>query len=178
MAISEIISEISNLAEVIGSLLSALSLIIGVIVFYLQIKRDKAKHTLNYWEQINQELKEEKRLLLNDYGTEITEDDAQEILESDNEDHIKINKILNMYERLALGVNIKAYDIKVLNRIAGGELINSYKRFKGYIIIYNKQDNTSILWIEFQKLYDRLEVIRKIKNKEKMKLQNTVVIIL
>lgn len=154
------IQELINIAKLVGPILSATSLILGLIYYIRNVKRDRRKQTLDYWEKINQELKVEKRLLLKDYGNKIESEMAYLILE-DGEEQKRLNKVINIYERLSLGVNIKAYDIKTLNRLVGQNLIDNFNRFEEYIIARRKKLNRPFAWIEFQTLVSSLRKLRR-----------------
>ena len=146
-------------AKIAGPILSTISIAIGVAVFLVNSRRDRAKKTLEFWESINQQLKEEKREIRNDYGDCISGEKAKSILES-AEEATKINRVINIYERLALGVNISAYDIKVLNRLVGQNIINNYERFQEYILLRRVSLNRPFAWQEFETLVKRLKKLR------------------
>ncbi len=154
------IQEFGDYAKIIGLILTVSSILLGVAYFIINLKRDRAKQTLDYWEKINQQLKAGKWLLLKDYGTKIDSKMAQLILEDDDQ-QIAINRVINIYERLALGVNIKAYDIQVLNKLVGQNIIDNYARFEAYIEARRTKLDRPYAWREFQKLSERLDKIRK-----------------
>ena len=150
-------SEISEIATVVGTILTAISLGSGVIVFLVNSRRERIKKTLDFWENINQQLKKEKRDLDREYGTKITQEQAISLIE-DRDEATKINRVLNIYERMALGVNLGAYDIKVLNRMVRFNLISNYERFEEYIVARRKKFERPFAWTEFEKL---IKIIRK-----------------
>ena len=152
--------ELNSYVQIVGPLLTGLSVLLGVIYFIINIKRDRAKLTVDYWEKINQQLKEEKRNLLRDYGSRIDPELAKLILENSDE-QIRINRVINIYERLALGVNIGIYDIRVLNRLVGQNIIDNYLRFEAYIEARRIKLDRPFAWKEFQKLYEKLKKLRK-----------------
>ncbi len=152
--------EICDIARIAGPALSGLSIMFGVIYFSLNLKRDRAKQTLDYWEKVNQELKIEKRELLRDYGKKIDHEMAQLILE-DGEEAKRLNKVINIYERLSLGVNIGAYDLKTLNKLVGQNIIDNYSRFEEYIKARREKLKRPFAWKEFEDLVFKLKAIRK-----------------
>lgn len=154
------IQELGDVAKIVGPALSGLSIFCGVIYFVLNLRRDRAKQTLDYWEKVNQQLKIEKRELLKDYGSKIDSEMAALILE-DDEEAKRLNKVINVYERLSLGVNIGAYDLKTLNRLVGQNIIDNYLRFEAYIEARREKKNRPFAWQEFQILVKKLKEIRK-----------------
>ncbi len=154
------IQELGDIAKIIGPVLSGLSILFGVIYFVMNQKRDRAKQTLDYWEKVNKELKVEKRELLKDYGNKIEPEMARLILE-DGEEAKRLNKVINVYERLSLGVNIDAYDLKTLNKLVGQNIIDNYSRFEAYIKARREKLNRPFAWQEFEELVAKLRAIRK-----------------
>ena len=154
------IQELGDIARLVGPVLSGLSLLFGVAYFVMNLQRDRKKQTLDYWEKVNQDLKVEKRQLLKYYGERIEPEMAQLILE-DDEEQKRLNKVINIYERLSLGINIGAYDIKTLNRLVGQNLIDNYVRFEAYIEARRFKLNRPFAWHEYQKMVEKLRAIRK-----------------
>ncbi len=154
------IENLTEYTKLLGPLLSGLSLLFGVIYFVINLRRDRAKQTLEYWEKVNQELKVEKRKLLKDYGSKI-EREMAELIIADGDEQARINKVINIYERLSLGVNIGAYDIQTLNKLVGQNIIDNYSRFEEYILARRKKMDRPFAWTEFQKLSSKLVRIRR-----------------
>ena len=153
----------ANLTEITtlcGTLLTAISVIFGVSVFLINSRRERIKKTLDFWENINQQLKNEKRDLHREFGTKITEEQAVALIRN-RDDATKINRVLNIYERMALGVNLGVYDIKVLNRLVGFNLISNFERFEKYIIERRKKFNRPFAWKEFEILIVSIKKHRK-----------------
>lgn len=152
--------ELEDIAKIVGPALSGLSILFGVIYFVLNLRRDRAKQTLDYWEKVNQQLKVEKGELLKYYGSKIDSGMALLILEN-GEEAKRLNKLINVYERLSIGVNIGVYDLKTLNRLAGQNIIDNYSRFEAYIEAHREKLKRPLAWQEFQKLVKTLRAIRK-----------------
>ncbi len=146
-------------ANIVSSILGALSLLFGAFIFFISTKRERIKQTLEYWEQINSELKIEKKRLIKDYGKIISSEMAQLILEDDEEQR-RLHKVINIYERLALGVNIGAYDIDTLNRLVGQNIIDNYTRFAEYISARRIKFSRKFAWKEFEQLRNTLVKLR------------------
>jgi len=77
-------------------------------------------------------VKNEKRDLEREYGTKIYREQAIKLLNL-REEATKINRVLNIYKRIALGVNLGSYDVKVFYRLPGFTLISNFERFEEYI---------------------------------------------
>ncbi|MEM9671636.1 MAG: DUF4760 domain-containing protein [Cyclobacteriaceae bacterium] len=155
-----ILEDLIDYAKIIGPLLTGASILLSAIYFIANIKRDRTKQTLDYWEKINQELKTEKRKLQRDYGDKIDTDLARLILE-DKEERIRLNRVINIYERLAVGINLKVYDIRVLNRVVGQNIINNYNRYENYILERREKLDRPFAWKDFQTLSMKLQRLRK-----------------
>ncbi|MCK9175889.1 MAG: DUF4760 domain-containing protein [Desulforhopalus sp.] len=149
-----------NYARIIGPILTAISIFLGIYYFSLNVRRDKAKQTLDYWEKINQQLKEEKKTLTKDYGKYIDEEMALLLVE-DKEERPRISKFLNIYERLSLGVNMGLYDVKVLNKLAGQVIIDNFYKYENFINARRIQVNRDFLFVEYEKLVLHLKNNRK-----------------
>ena len=173
---SKTTTSLMDWAKIAALLLTFISICFGVCQFNANVKRDMERQTLDYWERINQALKQEKRELKNYLDVDLRDDTqmacenkiehkmALEIL--DNEKlRVQTNRIINRYERLALGVNIGAYDLRVLDRLVGQNIIDNYCRFEAYIEARREKLNRPYAWKEFEKLTNKLKTLRE-KNSE------------
>jgi c-di-AMP phosphodiesterase-like protein len=146
--------------KIASPIFASLSLAVGVVIFIINSKRTRAKNTLYFWEKINQDLKIEKSELEKDYGPLISNEMALLILDDKNEAKW-VNRVINVYERLGAGVNIGAYDVGVINRLVGQNIIDNYERFSAYIEARRVALNRPFAWVEFQKLVGELRRIRE-----------------
>lgn len=153
------LSEYTNLATIAASLLVVIQLAAGMFVYMRQIKRERVIATLGYFEGASKELKEAKRELRKQIGTEITPD-AIEGLKSNPDGTVLLHRVLNTYERLAAGLNLGIYDLETIARINGKILASNYERYRPYIENRRKTKNPNA-WIEFSSLVDRIRKIRK-----------------
>ena len=152
-------SEVIEYIKIAGPIFSAISIVVGVCFFVLNIKRDRIKQTLDYWEKINQQIKLDKQKLLKNYG-EIISQEIVDLILNDNNEQIRINRVINLYERLALGINIGVYDLKTINRMVGQNIINNYAKFHLYIEARRKKLKRPFAWSEFETLVNELIKIR------------------
>ena len=145
----------TNIATIIGISLILPQLALGILSMRTENNRIKKKATLDYYESINQELKNEKRKITRKFGEYLSEDDIQ-YFSANDDDRVLLHKVLNLYERLAIGININVYDIKTLNRLNGHLIINNYERYMPYINYYSKKMGR-VTWNEFTILYNNLK---------------------
>jgi Domain of unknown function (DUF4760) len=150
----------SDYIRVFGLFVSTASFAFAAIVYYVNSKRDRIKRTLDYWESVNNELREEKLELRKDYGAVLSTEDVEKIY-SDIDERVKVNKVLNTFERLSIGVNLGVYDIKTLNRIVGRRLISNFERFEPYILYRREKKLQHHAWLEFEILKNNLVAIRQ-----------------
>jgi len=149
------LQEGANIATIAAAALAIPPIVWGVVIHIVSLRRERVKLTLEFWEKINQEIKNEKRNIRKELGEKITREKAQKILD-DETLRIRVNKVLNLYERLATGVNLGIYDIKTINRLTGTNLISNYARFKEYIDLRRTKMNRPKAWKEFEELSNKL----------------------
>lgn len=149
------LQEAANVATIIAAALATPPIVWGVISHILSLQREKRKLTLEFWEEINQEIKNEKREIRKEFGEKVTRDQAEAILVDENM-RVKVHKVLNQYERLATGANLGIYDITTLDRLTGTNLLGNYARFQEYIQLRRTQMNRPRAWNEFERLCRRL----------------------
>jgi hypothetical protein len=147
-------------APVLAAVLVVPQIAVAVWSIYQTNRRDRMKTTLDYYEKVNQDIKREKREIGQKYGHKITREICHQIHE-ERIDTSKANKILNSYERLALGANLGVYDVRVLNRVSGRLLIENYERFEDYIEYRRELKEAPAAWIEFEKLTLKLRSLRR-----------------
>ena len=82
-------------SKLAGPFLTAISICFGVYVFHVNSRRDRIKKTLDYWEEVNQKLKNEKRELQREYGNKLTHDQANEILSDEDEATVRFRFTLS-----------------------------------------------------------------------------------
>ena len=141
----------SSVATIVGVSLIVPQIFLAIVTLYYGNKRTRMKATLDYYESINQELKTAKRKSTRQFGTALTAEDITYLSENDD-DKVLLHKILNLYDRLALGVNTGVYDVKLLFRLNGHLILANYKRYSLYIEDYLKNNGRSS-WNEFSCLY-------------------------
>ena len=152
-------SDFADIATIVASVLVVIQLGAGLFAYISQVKRERVIATLEYYESVNKDLKEAKRELRKSIHGKITPEIIKN-LESNKEEKVLLHKVLNSYERLAIGLNLGIYDLETLNRINGKILISNYERFRPYIEQRSKTKNQKA-WNEFSLLVDNLREVRK-----------------
>ncbi|MCM0079999.1 DUF4760 domain-containing protein [Geomonas sp. Red32] len=150
----------SKAGTTIAAILIAIQIFVAVWSIYQTNKRDRMKSTLEYYEKVNQEIKTAKGDVRKKYGSTLTRDTCAQILK-DSEYTVKLHKILNAYERMCLAANIGIFDIDVLNKISGANLIQNYDRYSAYILYRREIKDKEFIWVEFEKLIRELRRKRK-----------------
>jgi hypothetical protein len=141
-----------------------MSLFFGVAVFIWNTRKERRKATLDYWDEVNQEIKSSKRELKGVLGSSISSEQAQELL-TNSEHTVKVNRLLNIYERIALRVELKDFDIKMLNQLTGANFIAAYEGFQPYIELRRESLSRPFAWIEFERVVQKLQKLREKANK-------------
>ncbi len=87
---------------------------------------------------------------------------------TDIERQIAIREYLGDLERFAVGCNLNAYDISIVNKMSGGSLVSNYnKYFKSYIedvrrnLYIGSPIKSSQLYVEVEKMIERLCEVRE-----------------
>lgn len=153
------IEQASYLATIIGVILIIPQVFIGVYSIVKNNRRERIKSTLDYYEEVNQAIKSQKNEIKEKYGDQISREMAISI-HQENKDVPAINRVLNLYERLALGSNLGIYDLKTLNRISGRLLIKNYERYKEYIYYRREIQKAPNAWIDFENMVIKLRKLR------------------
>ena len=154
------IEQASYLATIVGAILIIPQVFIAVYSIVKNNQRERIKSTLDFYEEINQAIKSQKKEIKEKYGEYISREIAISIHE-ENKNVSEVNRVLNLYERLALGSNLGIYDLKTLNRISGKLLIENYERYKEYIYYRRDINKAANAWIEFERMVLELKKLRE-----------------
>ncbi|MFT6898158.1 MAG: hypothetical protein ACJA13_002578 [Paraglaciecola sp.] len=151
--------DLLNYSKVIASIITALSFIFGAYIYFANSRKDRIKDTLTYWEGFYREIKPSVQYFSTHAPS--VEGEVVKNIAAHKTDKNKLHDILNNFEKLALGVNLGAYDLNSLNRVAGKTILQLYERYEQYIHYRRRDPKTSNSWSEFEMLYTRLKKIRK-----------------
>lgn len=149
------IDEAANIATIVGVVLIVPQISFAIIAYILERIRDKRKATLQYYESWHRELKDNKRAFRDRFGRTITESDAG-IIYNETEGRVSLHRILNSYERFALGINLGIYCGKTVARLCKNRIIENYESVEPYII-HCEEITKRRAWKEFTNLYERMK---------------------
>jgi len=149
----------ASVATIGGTVLVVPQIIIGVWSIVRSNRRARVKSTLDYYESVNQAIKLPKKELKDRYGPRLDRDTSQRIHE-EGTDVPLVNKVLNAYERFALGTNEGVYDLRIVNRLCGTVLIENYRRFRDYIDYRRELLDHPNAWRAFEQLVRRIRKMR------------------
>ena len=148
----------ADIATISASVIAGVAFIVSSITYVQTTRRERRIKTLDYWESIQPSLIEAGRSLSAIHAGEWSSEDARIHLNSPNLE--LISKGINAFERLATGVNLDIYDLKVLNKLAGKMIVDSYVAYAPIIAVREEQLGTRGSFREFELLYGKLEKLR------------------
>lgn len=127
----------ADIATISASIIAGVAFIVSSVTYVQTTRREKRIKTLDYWEAVQPSLIEARQSLALIHQGEWTRDIALTHINSPNIEHI--SKGLNAFERLATGINLDIYDLKVLNKLAGKMITDSYVAYAPLIIAREEQ---------------------------------------
>ncbi len=144
----------SDLWSVLGSMATVIALGASAYSFWQGRQDERKRATLSDFPQ----LRERTQALL---------EDAEKMDEGEAKDN-KMKSYMQLLERFAVGVNTGAYDIRIINRMSGGMLINQYERVirpfverrRKEIELRNPEIKKSALYCEYETMIKKLYRIR------------------
>ena len=145
----------------------ALILFLSFVVLFIQLLRmfreSKKNHLLNKKLMTIQHLKDVR----NDYRDAIFElekiypnDTKIPPIEEVNTDSIKrkqIEKVLSVVEHMAVPLNENIYDLEIFKKMSNNFFKNLFIKYKPYIDSSRKLHGVNSKYIEFEKLYKKLD---------------------
>lgn len=145
----------------IGSLANALAVCILIWQARIMTRAFKADHerrrkqsTIEYVNVIRERYRPINNSLANKFGGNHVIN-LSEIGPSDKSDIIEL---LSVVEHLAVGVNVKVYDIEVIEKMAGTYFLRMYRRLEPYIV--NARNNNKKAYTEFESMKSKIELLR------------------
>ena len=149
--------------EIFSLVLSAIALTLSLWQFFNKREREKKESTLNAFASLQKSIFD-NQLISNDRVKKVEEKIKEKNFDANiDEDFASITQALAKIEHFSVGINTNVYSIKILNRLAGNFIIDSYSKlipiikFKRYIGGHGK------FYDEFEKMANKLKKIRKIK---------------
>ena len=148
----------ADIATIIASVTAVVTFIVSATTYVKSTNRERKTKTLDYWEASQNSLTEAINNLSKIHKGTWTEGLAKTHLGSSNRSHI-ING-LNAFERLATGINLGIYDIKVINKLGGDLLVESFVSYAQLIVVLEHEKSPKD-FSEFKSLYAKLDKMRK-----------------
>ncbi len=144
----------SELWSVLGSMATVIALGASAYSFWQGRQDERKRATLADFPQ----LRERTQALLEEV----------EKLEEGEEKDARMKSYMQLLERFAVGVNTGAYDIRIINRMSGGMLINQFEkvirpfveRRRREIELRNPEIKKSALYCEYETMIQKLYRIR------------------
>lgn len=154
---------IIEISKIIAVLFTGFSFLFGIYIYMVNSRKERVKSTLEYWGKFYQEIIPFITTFNTQYSGKLH---GKEIREMDNlpDTRKTLHNILNKYEQLAIGIDLKAYEIKALNSLSGQEIISSFHRYEGYIFHRRIQKNNPQIWSQFEELTKNLIKLRNSNN--------------
>ena len=162
-------------------IISTIALCLGLFATFWQIRiaskslkadheRRKKQATIEYLNNLRTTYRKWNNTLIKKYGRDPAGMDTIEKIKADGKSWEILKDMLGMFEHLAVAVNSEVFDIDILNKMAGQYLVDVYQRWKTYIDQRRKDPNRELVYVEFEQLVHKLNLIRKpADNRGKMK---------
>ncbi|MCG7570536.1 DUF4760 domain-containing protein [Pseudoalteromonas sp. CNC9-20] len=141
--------------KVISSCLTSLSVISGVFIYCDSRRNERKKNALNFWYEFADSTVTEF-IEVSEALPKYFSDTNLAQVKGDKELNARVHNLLNKFERLALGVNVKAYDPNTIKKIAKTDLVGCYLRLSPLIRYHRLATGKMQSWSEFEKLYNYL----------------------
>jgi len=134
-----------------------------ILQLYLAYKAFKADHERRRkqatFEFINA-VSERYRKALNDFDTKHGLGKVVDISDYSGDDYFTVKSYLSEIERICAGVNSEVFDYDILRKMMAGNLITSNDRFRQHINNARITRNNKKLYIEFDKVANKLRADR------------------
>ncbi len=146
-------------------ILSILSLVIALAAFFFSVwqffaerSRSRREATIHAFDEL------EEAVFADDAYKELSfGDDALSYALSEKGERHTATLALSRIEHFAVGVNSGIYDIRTLNRMAGGFILEEYARWTPVIETKRRRDPDRLHYDEFEKLCRHLSRLRRKK---------------
>ncbi|EGR1296606.1 hypothetical protein EAF56_11385 [Vibrio alginolyticus] len=148
----------ADIATIIASVTAVVTFIVSATTYVKSTNRERKTKTLDYWEASQNSLTEAVNNLSKIHKEPWTEDIAKRHLGSSNREQI-VNG-LSAFERLAMGINLGIYDIKVINKLGGSLLVESFVSYAQLIAVLEQEESPQE-FSEFKSLYAKLDKMSK-----------------
>lgn len=139
-----------NMMELIALIISILSFISSVLIYFFGILRQKKQDTINAFNTIQNQVLDEM--------TKHTKKELSTIAQNTrSEEYKNMSVLLARCEHFAVGVNSGIYDIRIVKRLAGRYFIGLYEKFLPLIEEKRRICPTDRHYDEFEKMIHKLK---------------------
>jgi len=152
LSVADTCAIVSAVFSVLAFAVALAALVFAATTYKKSIERERMQATLSAFPQLR---KDNGNLLTK--LSEIT--DAAEREET-------LKDYLSQLERFAVGINSGAYDIKIINRMSGGMLVNQYEKCTREFIAHRRRDvphaetTKSSIYCEYEEMMKELYALR------------------
>lgn len=146
-----------DIFQVVTGIATGLSVIVLIITTILNDTRNRKEMTIQYTITHGAD-KESFQYKLKEYETNGRIDVDK--VKRDGDMLFEVESYLFAMERLAVGINMKVYDIKILDKVMGQKAIDQFEILEPYIIEARSKDYVAI-YTEYEKMVGNLRKIRK-----------------
>lgn len=149
-----IVEMLTNISSILGTIIAICALCYTKHTYEENVKHDRIRATVSDFPQLR---KNNQELVLN-----ISDLDERE-------KELCLKCYLGQMEHFAVGINSGAYDLKTVNRMSGGMLVNQYKHLTREFIgdRRNNKKHSEVhnekVYCEYIKMMKKLYKLRKIK---------------
>lgn len=141
---------------------SVVAIVVTLLQFLSERRRCRKEATIHAFDELERNVfsKEEYKKVIVREGTTFA---LNQKTSADISAWNNATLALSQIEHFSVGVNSKLYDLKTLNRMAGGFLIKEFERWKPIIDTKRIQMPEEKHYDEFEQLYTSLTKLRKQK---------------
>ena len=150
----------ANPIEQVRVLILFFTMMILSMQLWRMLRENKKNHSLTKKQMTIQYLKD----IRSDYRCAIEELEATYPNETkipkdieNVEDKKRVDKVLSIVEHLCVPINDDIYDLDVLKKMSNRFFKNLYKKYEDYIKESRIRDNNKFKYVEFEKLYKKLD---------------------
>ena len=138
----------------------AFTLLVSAYYSYKAVRIQQKVLTIKSAEDFSKDINERRREIENILGFSIrsgekVNPDLLFSIEEEPEKRLALIGFLNLYESMARGINLGAYDENIFNLARGSITVRTYFAFEEFIQQYRLKYNRSSAWIEYEKLANR-----------------------
>ena len=144
--------------DIIALLLSAIAAIFSIWSFFLERNRERREATIHAFEELEKDV-----FLDKEYTSVLTDLKSKANEQINNTDQQCGTRFLSKIEHFCVGIQVQAFDISTLNRLAGGYFINQYENWWPIIEKKRSDDGSMKHYNEFEDVVKRLKKKRKTK---------------